>query len=119
MIELLKQQDVWDLLTVRRRAWQLALPPPNADDVWDRLQQPARRADLEPQYRLLRSALDNGWRIEEPIYLRPRWSGSRSHVYHFILRHATQTAPRLLTAPHSADIERFVRDEGLRVLRSR
>jgi len=90
---------------------------PNAlcDEAWNLLQEPARPT-AEPRYQLLMAALDTGWQVEEPVYLRPQWSDDGPRVYHFILRRAAQPTPRLLTVPASRAIDQFVRDEGLRVL---
>lgn len=85
------------------------------DEAWNLLQEPARPT-AEPRYQLLMAALDTGWQVEEPVYLRPRWSEDGPRVYHFILRRPTQPTPRLLTVPASAAIEQFVCDEGLQVL---
>ena len=84
--------------------------------LWDSLQQPAHPGEIEPRYRLLRSALEAGWHIEEPVYLRPRWSEAGPRVYHFILRLSAFQPPRLLTVPESAEVERFVQQESLRVV---
>jgi hypothetical protein len=42
------------------------------EDRWENLQQPAHPSEVEPQFRMLLAAIDTGWRIEEPVYLRPR-----------------------------------------------
>jgi hypothetical protein len=85
------------------------------DEAWNLLQEPARPT-AEPRYQLLMAALDTGWQVEEPVYLRPRWTGDGPRVYHFILRRPAQPTPRLLTVPASVAIDQFVCDEGLRVL---
>lgn len=87
-------------------------------DVWNILQQPAKPAPAEPSYLLLLAALDSGWAIEEPVYLRSRWGESGPRVYHFILRQKRLThlpATRLITVSAGPEIERFVRDLGLSV----
>ncbi len=87
-------------------------------DVWSVLQQPAQPTPAEPSYLLLLAALDSGWGVEEPVYLRSRWGESGPHVYHFILRQkrlAQWPATRLITISAGTEIERFVRDSGLRV----
>ncbi len=85
------------------------------DDIWSLLQQPACPAGMEPRYRLLLAALDTSWQIEEPVYLRPRWSETGPRVYHFILRRAPLDSPYLLSVPEGAEVERFVREAGLSV----
>jgi len=89
------------------------------DDRWEHLQQPAHPSQIEPQFRSLLAALDMGWRIEEPVYLRPRWSEAGPRVYHFILRRALLAPPRLLSVPEGLEVDRFVRDESLRVVAGR
>jgi hypothetical protein len=86
------------------------------DQSWDLLQQPAHPAEVEPRFRLLLAALDVGWRIEEPVYLRPRWSDDGPRVYHFILQLDARVQPRLITVPECAEVDHFVRHERLRVI---
>jgi hypothetical protein len=64
------------------------------------------------------AALDSDWGVEEPVYLRSRWGENGPQVYHFLLRQKrlTQLPPtRLITISAGPEIERFVRDSGLRV----
>ncbi len=137
---LIDSNDVWDLLTLRRRALRSAraasaacaraCPPPSgapsgveSDDVWNRLRQPVRLADaagappsgVEPRYRLLLAALDMGWRIEEPVYLRPRWGDEGQRAYYFILRRADSGEQKLLSVPEGQEVKRFVHDQRLSV----
>jgi len=88
---------------------------PTQEDTWSLLQEPACPTGPELRYSLLLAALDAGWRIEEPVYLRRRWPESGPRVYHFILRRSRLSPPRILTVPQSTEIEGFVRMEGLRV----
>ena len=89
------------------------------DDRWENLQQPAHPSQTEPQFRTLLAALDMGWRVEEPVYLRPRWSDVGPRVYHFILRRALLAAPRLVSVPEGPHVDQFVRNEGLRLVAGR
>ncbi len=91
---------------------------PVSDDPWNNLQEPAR-AGCESSAPLLRllAALDSGWQLEEPIYLRSRWSEGDARVYCFILHRQPHEAPRLLTLPVNSAVEQFVRSEGLEVVR--
>lgn len=86
------------------------------EDRWENLQQPAHPSQIEPQFRTLLAAIDTGWRIEEPVYLRPRWSDAGPRVYHFILRRTLLAAPRMLSVPEGLEVNRFVRDEALRLV---
>ena len=96
----------------------LAEPVAAYEETWSQLQEPARPSP-EPSMSLLRllAALDTGWQVEEPVYLRTRWSDGGAHVYCFILHRAKQEPPHLLTIPANSAVEQFVRNEGLRVLR--
>jgi hypothetical protein len=85
------------------------------DEVWSELQQPTYLSGTEPRLRLLLSALDQGWRIEDPAYLRPRWGEHGGRVYHFIL-HRPYHASRLITVPETDEVTRFVKNESLRVV---
>lgn len=85
------------------------------DDLWSQLQQPAKPSEVDSRFRLLLSALDTGWAVEEPVYLRPRWGGNGPCVYHFIL-YRDGDAPRLVTVPAGGAVEEYVRAEGLRVV---
>jgi hypothetical protein len=87
-----------------------------SDELWNQLQQPARPSEVEPRYRLLLSALDLGWEVEEPVYLRGRWGEGSPRVYHFILRHDAFAVPRLITVPEGSEVVRLVRSEALKVL---
>ena len=107
---LIDSNDVWDLLTLRRRALRSAraasaacaraCPPPSG---------------VEPRYRLLLAALDMGWRIEEPVYLRPRWGDEGQRAYYFILRRADSGEQKLLSVPEGQEVKRFVHDQRLSV----
>jgi hypothetical protein len=85
------------------------------DDIWSLLQQPAYSAEIESRCRLLLAALDVGWEVEEPVYLRPRLSEDGPRVYHFILRRSSFTPPCLLSVPEGPEVERLVREAGLAV----
>lgn len=86
------------------------------DEKWERLQQPAHPAGVEPQFRVLLAAIDLGWAVEEPVYLRPRWSEHGPRVYHFILRRGRLAPPRLVSVPEGPDVDRYVQAEGLTTL---
>jgi len=69
-------------------------------------------------YRLLLSALDLDWQVEEPVYLRPRWNQKSEWVYHFILKHRRMGSKKMITTRHNQEIERFVKKEGWEVEKS-
>ncbi len=87
-----------------------------AEDRWEHLQQPSHPSDVDPQFRTLLAAMDLGWRIEEPVYLRPRWSEADPRVYHFILRRGLMAPPRIVSVPESPAVDQFVHDESLRLV---
>ncbi len=82
------------------------------DEIWNQLQAPGYPTVIEPGYWMLPAALDMGWKVEEPVTLRPRECGPR--VYHFSLRHASLPSRRL-TAAEGPEIDRLVRTEGLTI----
>ena len=52
------------------------------------------------RYHTLLTALDAGWRVEPPIYVRADWSlKSRSKVFHFVLRRDSLRMTTLLSVP--------------------
>ncbi len=91
----------------------LSADPFSHDELWSHLQQPAHAGAGDPRLRLLLAALDQGWKIEDPVYLRPRWGEGGGRVYHFILSRPFH-APRLITVPEGPAVEAFVRAEGVR-----
>ena len=89
------------------------------EDRWDRLQGQTSPSELPPQFRVLLAALDLGWRIEEPVYLRPRWSESGPNVYHFILHLGLSRPPRLISVPQGPEIDAYIRKEDIRLFTAR
>lgn len=89
--------------------------PPSPPERWEQLQQPPHHSLPAPRLRLLLAALDMNWRVEEPVYLRPRWGDAGSRVYHFIL-HRAGAAPRLVTVPEEHAVEAFLQANNLRVV---
>jgi hypothetical protein len=61
---------------------------------------------------MLLAALDLGWMVEEPVYLRPRWYEGDQWVFHFIIKKNPTNPPRLITVRHSLDVLRLVLNEG-------
>jgi len=98
--------------------WNLLLPPRLAiEESWNLLQEPIHSTHLEQRYLALLAALDVGWHIEEPVYLRSRWGADDPPVYHVILRCNAQEAPRLISVPQGAEIERLLLDHHLQIER--
>lgn len=76
------------------------------------LVQSARPVRLEPSVRLLLAALEQGWRIEPPVYVRACQDTPDKLAYHFSLRHSKH-AERLLAVAVGPEAERFLRTNGL------
>jgi hypothetical protein len=83
-------------------------------DRWAMLQNRPRSAnpDEDTFYALL-AALDAGWRIEPPVYVRPRWGNDHAgqQMYHFILRRETGTT--MVSVADCARVRNFVQELGL------
>ena len=90
-----------------------AEPAPVYEETWSQLQEPTNSSH-QPSTHLLRllAALDTGWLVEEPVYVRARWGDGGARVYCFILHRAKQESPHLITVPATSAV---VRSEGLRV----
>jgi hypothetical protein len=69
----------------------------------------------DESYRALIAALDLGWQVEQPVYLRPRWDEGREKVYHFILTKDSTDKPYLITTRYNQKVERLVFEEGWQV----
>ncbi|MBP7693499.1 MAG: hypothetical protein KA764_16370 [Anaerolineales bacterium] len=87
----------------------------STEDTWNQLQQPAHASASSPHLRQLLAALDQGWQIENPVYLRPRWGERGDRVYHFVLQRPLH-GPRLITVPEQPAVDLLVRAENLRVI---
>ena len=69
----------------------------------------------DDSYRTLLAALDLGWRVEQPVYLRSRWDGGSEKVYHFILTKSSTNKPTMITTRYSKEVERLVMEEGWQI----
>jgi hypothetical protein len=85
------------------------------DQVWNRLQEPARPGKFPPALLLLLAALDTGWQVLEPVRQGPGWQVEGEPVYHFLLLRAPSTGIRLLTVPAGPEVARFLNEEGLKI----
>ncbi len=63
----------------------------------------------------LRTALEEGWEIVQPVFARPLWSVSDNSTtaFNFVLRR--ERATRLVTVPEGRSVQRFIRDHHLAV----
>lgn len=87
------------------------LPTP---DAWEQLQTTRQQAGVAPHFCDLLAAIDLGWEIEEPVYLRPKFGETGHPAFFFII---TNSAGRLalLVVPSTSEVERFVKSEGLAI----
>lgn len=88
---------------------------PTRFDTWSTLQRPRTATANDPQLLLLLSALDAGWRVEEPIYLRSMM-GERSRMAYHVILHRPGHVVSLVTVPQSREADAFVQREGWQVL---
>jgi hypothetical protein len=80
--------------------WQ---PDTLVEDRWSILNS-SRVTHNDPalaRYHTLLTALDAGWRVEPPVYVRADWSLKSKHtkVYHFVLRRDSLRMTTLLSVP--------------------
>jgi hypothetical protein len=70
----------------------------------------------------LSALLDQGWQIEPPIYVRPRWraralhaynQAEREHTYHFVLRHGEKFS--LVSVFDCPEVQQLLESEELTV----
>jgi hypothetical protein len=66
--------------------------------------------------------LDQGWQIEQPIYIRPRWRSRAlrthshyegEHTYHFVLRHGDKFS--LVSVYDCPEVQQLLESEELTV----
>ena len=96
----------------------LALPsdPANmAEDRWSMLNNNRTTTDNDPaqaRYHLLLAALDGGWKVEPPVYVRSNWSLKRqdARVFHFVLRCDSVRMTTLLSVPDCEAVRRLISD---------
>ena len=87
-----------------------------AEDRWSALNS-SRVTHTDPamsRYCTLVAAIDAGWRVEPPIYLRADWSiaAKDSKVYHFVLQRDTKRMTTLLSVPDCEAVRRLITDNG-------
>lgn len=76
---------------------------------------PRNPSSVRACFRELRSALNEGWEIVQPIFARPLWSSTddSATAFNFVLRR--DSATRLVTVPEGRTVQRFIRDKKLLV----
>jgi len=65
----------------------------------------------------LERLLDEGWEVEQPVYVRPHWRSTarsnNSKTYHVIL--SRENHVKLCSVPEGSEIEQFLAERGLTV----
>ncbi len=91
----------------------------SVEDRWSILNN-SRSTPADPamaRYHTLLAALDAGWRVEPPIYLRQDWSikTKPARVFHFVMRRDSQRMTTLLSVPDCEAVRRLINDNGWQV----
>ena len=86
------------------------------EDRWSILNN-SRVATNDPalaRYHTLLAALDGGWKVEPPIYVRTDWSMKRQNarVFHFVLRRDSVRMTTLLSVPDCEAVRQLIDDNG-------
>ncbi len=95
-------------------AWQPE-PAVSAEDRWSILNNSRTTTHHDPtlaRYHMLLAALDSGWKVEPPIYVRADWSLKRkdTKVFHFVLRRESVRMTTLLSVPDGEAVRRLIGD---------
>ena len=79
-----------------------------------------RQKELKPphsSYGYLMTMLAQGWRLEPPVYIRPRWRSrllrGEENIYHFVLWHGDRV--NLVSVHDCPEIQQFLADNGLAI----
>ena len=66
------------------------------------------------RYQTLRAALDDGWEVEAPVYVREDWNLKHqgAKVFHFVLRRTSIRMTTLLSVPDCDAVRRLISDNG-------
>jgi hypothetical protein len=88
-----------------------------SDDRWSILNNSRTTTHNDPalaRYHMLLAALDGGWKVEPPIYVRSDWSLKRkdAKVFHFVLRRDSIRMTTLLSVPDCEAVRRLISDNG-------
>ena len=87
-----------------------------AEDRWSILSNNRATTLNDPalaRYHMLLAALDGGWKVEPPIYVRSDWSLKRkdAKVFHFVLRRDSSRMTTLLSVPDCEAVRRLIGDK--------
>lgn len=84
-------------------------------EKWDSLQRPRASTGADTQLLLLMSALDAGWHVEQPVYLRTMM-GERSHRAYHVIVHRPGHSVNLFTLPQNREADDLAQREGWQIL---
>jgi hypothetical protein len=87
----------------------------NLEDRWSILNNSLTTTHNDPalaRYHMLLAALDGGWKVEAPVYVRSDWSLKRkdTKVFHFVLRRDAIRMTTLLSVPDCEAVRRLISD---------
>jgi len=87
------------------------------EDRWSILNNNRTTTHNDPalaRYHMLLAALDGGWNVEPPVYVRSDWSLRRKNdkVFHFVLRRDSIRMTTLLSVPDCEAIRGLISDNG-------
>ena len=90
-------------------------PTVSAEDRWSILNNSRTTTYNDParaRLHMLLAALDGGWRVESPVYVRSDWSLKRkvTRVFHFVLRRDSVRMTTLLSVPDCEAVRRLISD---------
>ncbi len=87
--------------------------PMNRSRGWTMTKTKSRHASRASLDRMLAQ----GWKVEPPVYARPRWklslNSNRKNTYHFVLWREKQV--HLISVPEGPDIRQFLADHEIPV----
>ena len=92
-------------------------PTVSAEDRWSILNDSRTANHNDPalaRLYLLLAALDGGWRVESPVYVRSDWSLKRkdARVFRFVLRRDPVRMTTLLSVPDCEAVRRLISDNA-------
>ena len=95
-------------------AWESEAPG-YTEDRWSILNNSRTTTHNDPalaRYHMLLGALDGGWKVEPPVYVRSDWSLKRkdAKVFHFVLRRDSIRMTTLLSVPDCDAVRRLISD---------
>lgn len=70
------------------------------------------------RFKDLLEALENGWKIDEPVLLGKMWrtgSNGDRNVYHFVLRNKAEGKTILLSLPSSPTLQIYLTENNIQI----